>query len=419
MLKPGGRPGLHDSRNRNRWHLPAMLGVFIVVAGMLVGACGAGGLTGLPGFSQGGAVRQAAPAGPAVPAPVAPAPRPAAPPAAPPPPSMAALPNDGVLGQRQVSLAWTPAGDSSAIVGYAYAVGREPELALPAEPNAAEAAAVLELPEDGEWHVRVRALDRWGQWGEPAAASFVVDTAPLTFSGVTYRTTASNPGYATLPVSFTLSKPADVTVHVLPAAGAAGADIPVRTYALGAQQGEVRLEWDGRDGAGEVVAPGAYRLSLTATDRTGAVKQTLLDRVSVTNKRIVVSLSRQTLTAYDGERVALHTLVTTGGPQTWTPAGTFEIMTRQAPFTFRSPWPRGHPFWYADAQSSFAMLFADGGFFIHDAPWRGNFGPGSNTSMGTPGGNFTGTHGCVNVPYAAARQLFGWTVVGTPVIVQW
>jgi lipoprotein-anchoring transpeptidase ErfK/SrfK len=63
------------------------------------------------------------------------------------------------------------------------------------------------------------------------------------------------------------------------------------------------------------------------------------------------------------------------------------------------------------------MLFDEAGFFLHDAPWRGNFGPGSNTSLGTPGGDFTGTHGCVNIPYAAAAQLFRWAELGTPVIV--
>jgi lipoprotein-anchoring transpeptidase ErfK/SrfK len=35
--------------------------------------------------------------------------------------------------------------------------------------------------------------------------------------------------------------------------------------------------------------------------------------------------------------------------------------------------------------------------------------------LGTPGQNDTGTHGCVNVPLAAAAQLFTWATIGTVV----
>jgi lipoprotein-anchoring transpeptidase ErfK/SrfK len=63
------------------------------------------------------------------------------------------------------------------------------------------------------------------------------------------------------------------------------------------------------------------------------------------------------------------------------------------------------------------MLFEDGGYFIRDAPWRSYFGPGSNAVDGRPGGNGTGTHGCVNVPFGVQARLFGWADVGTPVVV--
>jgi lipoprotein-anchoring transpeptidase ErfK/SrfK len=60
---------------------------------------------------------------------------------------------------------------------------------------------------------------------------------------------------------------------------------------------------------------------------------------------------------------------------------------------------------------SFAMEFARG-YFIHDAPWRGAYGRGTN--LGTQSGtNFGGTHGCVNVPYSAMRFLYYWAPPGT------
>jgi len=34
-----------------------------------------------------------------------------------------------------------------------------------------------------------------------------------------------------------------------------------------------------------------------------------------------------------------------------------------------------------------------------------------------PGTTIPGTHGCVNVPLAAAAKLYNWASLGTPVIV--
>jgi lipoprotein-anchoring transpeptidase ErfK/SrfK len=58
---------------------------------------------------------------------------------------------------------------------------------------------------------------------------------------------------------------------------------------------------------------------------------------------------------------------------------------------------------------SYAMLFIDGGYFIHDAPWRSDYGVGANYR--------SGTHGCVNVPAAAEAWLYAWAPVGTAVTV--
>lgn len=138
----------------------------------------------------------------------------------------------------------------------------------------------------------------------------------------------------------------------------------------------------------------------------------------VPSKRIVVSLSQQKLDAYEDDRVVLETPVTTGGPYLPTPVGTFSVMRKYSPYLFRSPWPQGSPFWYADAVANTAMQFAAGGYFLHDAPWRRVFGPGSNAQYGTPGGDYTGTHGCVNVPLQAELRIFAWADVGVPVLVQ-
>src|SRR5690349_1186943 len=91
-------------------------------------------------------------------------------------------------------------------------------------------------------------------------------------------------------------------------------------------------------------------------------------------KRITISLSRQRLRAWVGNTVVLSTPVTTGNASLPTPTGYFSIFAKRSPYTFISPWPAGSPDWYPPSTVSFAMEFAGGGYFIHDAPWRGAFG---------------------------------------------
>jgi len=127
-------------------------------------------------------------------------------------------------------------------------------------------------------------------------------------------------------------------------------------------------------------------------------------------KLIVVSLATQSLTAYENGRVVATTVVATGRPALPTLTGTFHIKAKYTPYQFVSPWPKSSPYWYASAWARYAMLYDDGGYFIHDAPWRSVWGPGANQT--------NGTHGCVNVPLATMAFLYAWAPVGTTVVVQ-
>jgi lipoprotein-anchoring transpeptidase ErfK/SrfK len=136
---------------------------------------------------------------------------------------------------------------------------------------------------------------------------------------------------------------------------------------------------------------------------------------ALAGKHISISLSRQRLRAWDGDHVVLSTPVTTGNPALPTPTGWYHIFYKTSPYTFVSPWPYGSEYWYPPSPVNWVMEFRAGGYFIHDAPWRSVFGRGSNSQLGTPGSNYTGTHGCVNVPTSAMRFLYSWAPVGTPV----
>ena len=128
-------------------------------------------------------------------------------------------------------------------------------------------------------------------------------------------------------------------------------------------------------------------------------------------KLIVVSLSRQVLTAYQDGAVVLTTFVATGRPQLPTPPGVYQIFHRYSPYKMISPWPPSSPWWYPPSWTNWAMEFIGGGYFIHDAPWRSWYGPGANL--------YNGTHGCVNVPYSPMATLWNWAPIGTTVVVQY
>ncbi|MBV9121295.1 MAG: L,D-transpeptidase family protein [Chloroflexi bacterium] len=333
----------------------------------------------------------------------------------PPSPSLTKLPNDGYVATKQVTLSWDAVAGKSGIAGYAYSVDQSAAGQPPQQQNTKETSATVTLGADGDWFFHVRTLDNAGNLSPTATAPLHLDSAPLKISDVLYRTFAYNPGFDTLHISFSLSKAAKTTVTILPDKS----DGAVRTFDLGQQTtGPVKLEWDGKNDKGAPVAVGNYRFRVVAQDRFGNTADQTYDQLLISNKRIVVSLSQQKLWAYEGDKSVLDSLVTTGNPELPTPEGTFQVLTKQKDFVFHSPWPKGDRFWYPDSPTKFAMMFDDGGYFIHDAPWRHKFGPGSNLVPGQPGEDITGTHGCVNVPSDVQAKLFAWADLGTPVVIQ-
>ncbi|GHO45587.1 L,D-transpeptidase [Ktedonospora formicarum] len=136
-----------------------------------------------------------------------------------------------------------------------------------------------------------------------------------------------------------------------------------------------------------------------------------------TGKEIVISLSDQMLYAFEDGDEVYETYVTTGQPALPTPTGSFSIFRKQSPMTFYSPWGKNSPYYFPPTNVSYAMEFAGGGYYIHDAPWRGEFGPGTNSAHveEDSGKEMTGSHGCVNTPVDDAAWLYDWAPIGTPV----
>jgi lipoprotein-anchoring transpeptidase ErfK/SrfK len=133
-------------------------------------------------------------------------------------------------------------------------------------------------------------------------------------------------------------------------------------------------------------------------------------------KYIVVSLGRQWWYAYQDGQQVYSGPVTTGQPALPTPAGHFSVLSRHSPYTMISPWPPGSPFYYPPSGMTYALQITGNGVFLHDAPWRPYYGPGTNFGHVDPDGVYrTGSHGCINLPYSAAAWLWNFAPVGTPV----
>ncbi len=136
----------------------------------------------------------------------------------------------------------------------------------------------------------------------------------------------------------------------------------------------------------------------------------------ISGKHIVISLSRQHLDAYDNGANVISTDVTTGQPTLPTPLGTYSVIAKASPTTFYSPWPYGSPYYYPPTYVNYALEFQSAGYFIHDATWRSDFGPGTNVwHYDHLYGWETGSHGCVNLPLGVMARLYRWAPLGTTV----
>jgi len=139
---------------------------------------------------------------------------------------------------------------------------------------------------------------------------------------------------------------------------------------------------------------------------------------TVPSKVIVVSTEKQDVTLYQNGQAIYNGVVTTGGPELPTYHGVYHIYEKISPFVFHSPFPITSPYYYSPSPVTYWMPF-DGGQGLHDAPWRSNFGPGSNYEPTDLGGgrSILGTHGCVNLPFATAQFIWNWAPLGTTVVV--
>ena len=158
---------------------------------------------------------------------------------------------------------------------------------------------------------------------------------------------------------------------------------------------------------------GDYKVSATATDSSGN-KTTAQASIVVQEPAygamgtyVFVSISDQHLTYFVDGRPVLDCPVVTGRVYGHsTPKGTYTLNYKSRNLTLKGREDNG------DEYSSFVnywMAFIGSSYGLHDATWRTNFG-GDIYKSG-------GSHGCVNMPYKSAAQLYEIIEPGTPILI--
>lgn len=122
-------------------------------------------------------------------------------------------------------------------------------------------------------------------------------------------------------------------------------------------------------------------------------------------KRIQISISRQHLWAYSGNQLVFSFVASTGLAKSPTMPGHFKVRSK-IPNAYASTWNLQMPYWLGIYQ----VGSLENG--IHALPILSNGQKLWAGLLGRPA-----SFGCVILDTAAARQLYNWAEIGTPVVI--
>ena len=121
-------------------------------------------------------------------------------------------------------------------------------------------------------------------------------------------------------------------------------------------------------------------------------------------KEVVVSVSAQTMWAYEEGEMVMSSLVSTGTaevPETTTPVGYHAVIAKFDAQTMEGTISGEY---YRVEDVPYVMYFDNNGNAIHGTYWHSNFGAPMS-------------HGCINLPMDIAAWMYGWADMGTAVSV--
>jgi L,D-transpeptidase catalytic domain len=135
---------------------------------------------------------------------------------------------------------------------------------------------------------------------------------------------------------------------------------------------------------------------------------------------LMVSLVEQAMRVYQNGKLVAAYHITSGRQELPSLPGVWPVLDRKSPVIFQSADPPGSPYWFPNTPINYAILYHYGGYFVHDAPWRADFGPGTQfphaDASGTTAYNFDGSHGCINLQESDAAWVYRHTNWNTLIV---
>lgn len=131
--------------------------------------------------------------------------------------------------------------------------------------------------------------------------------------------------------------------------------------------------------------------------------------ILVPQKKIVVSLARQTLALVEGEKIIALYPTLTGAKGMGTPPGNYRVLSKYRSVTMEGE--IGTPLEYRVENVPWVLFFIDRAYAIHGNYWKPITYFGKDPS-------YTGSHGCVGLTPEDAKKVFDWAEVGTEIIIE-
>jgi hypothetical protein len=280
----------------------------------------------------------------------------------------------------------------------------------------------------------------------PTTAPTVAPTTAPTAAPTTAPTVAPTAAPTVTPTATPKPTPAPGTTpkptippKPSPSPGVKPSAVQADVFARVVNAGSVLLREAPRSGAkGVVRAPKGQIVGILGTTgkwylatfrgKTGYAPKSRLQLIGLIGEKlsrqyariIVVDRRQQHMEVYENGQLMIISAITTGRPELPTPTGMMKVMGLESPHLFRSPWPESSQYWYPPGWADYTVLFRSGGFYFHDTRARPNngYGIGSNVPHRDPDGvERTGSRGCVNTPWWAMQQLYGWAKRGDVVAI--
>jgi lipoprotein-anchoring transpeptidase ErfK/SrfK len=160
----------------------------------------------------------------------------------------------------------------------------------------------------------------------------------------------------------------------------------------------------------------------TPYNQEHATDRQMIEHYQLQNRMVLmVSLVEQTMRVYQNGKLIRAFHVTTGRVELPSVPGVWPVLDRESPTIFKSSEPPGSPYWYPDTPINYAILYHQGGYFVHDSWWRADYGPGTQFPHYDSGGDESfagnGSHGCINLPEDQAAWVYNHTDWNTLIVV--